>query len=56
MIPNVVAHIYNCGTQKVEAGESEIADQSRLDSFILSQKEKDTFKKRNYFMDILFIQ
>lgn len=38
-MPNVVAHICNCGTQKVEAGESEIADQSMLDSFILSQKK-----------------
>lgn len=45
MTPFVVAHISNCGTQKAEAGESEIADQSRIDSFILSQKEKDTFKK-----------
>lgn len=38
-MPNVVAHICNCSTEKVEAGESEIADQSMLDSFILSQKK-----------------
>lgn len=57
-MPNVVAHIYNCGIEKVEAGKSEIADQSTLDSFVWSQKKKkDTLKKgRNYFMDILFIQ
>lgn len=48
MMPNAVAHVYNSSIQKAEAGESQVPDQSSLESSILSQKKSDTLKKVFY--------
>lgn len=45
MMPNAVAYIYNSSTQKAEVGESQVPDQSSLDSSILSQKKIRHIKK-----------